>query len=93
MTEDELNRIEEGYGQVNQDLTFAIAAGSICVTLLTALVAGSIADRLFLTLLILAVLSAVVSIYTGMKWWRARKVVPAVLAAIRSRKTQPQVPQ
>lgn len=93
VTDDELKRIEDGAGQVSQDLTFAVAALSFCVAFAIALATAKFSDRLFNIFLLFVVVSALVAIYTGIRWWRARKAAPTVIATIRSRKVEPQVGQ
>ena len=93
MTDDELKRIEDGHGQVSQDLTFAVAALSFCIAFAIALATANFSDRLFNLFLLFVVVSALVAIYTGIRWWRARDAAPTVIATIRSRKVEPQVGQ
>jgi hypothetical protein len=90
VTDDELCRIEEGYGQVNQDLTFAVASATFFVSFLLAMIGGSIPDRLFPAVLALTAITAVVAAYTGIRWLRVRKQAPAVMTAIRKRRVEPQ---
>ena len=91
MTEDELKRIEEGYGQVGQDLTFAVASLASCSSFAIALATADISGRLLTIFLLLIIVSGFVALYTGARWWRARKAAPGVIAMIRSRKAEPQV--
>jgi hypothetical protein len=91
VTDDELRRIEEGFNQVGQDLTFAVASLSFCIAFAIALATASPPNRLFIIFLILVILFSLVALYTGMRWWRARKAAPAVIATIRSRRVEPQV--
>jgi len=91
VTEDELSRIEEGYGQVGQDLTFAVASFSSCLAFSTALATASFSERLFLIFLVLVIVSGLGALYTGIRWWRVRKAAPRVIATIRSRRVEPQV--
>ncbi len=93
VTEDELGRIEEGFGQVGQDYTFAVASLSCCIAFAIALATASLPAQLFIIFLSLVVISALVALYTGVRWWRVRKTAPAVIATIRSRKVEPQVTQ
>jgi hypothetical protein len=92
VTDDELSRIEEGSGRVAQDLSFALASGSIFVTLLVALLTGTFAPRTSAGLAIGALVFGLVAIYTGTRWWRERRKAPDVIAAIRRRKVDPQSP-
>lgn len=91
VTDDELKRIEDGYGQVGQDLTFAVTSLSFCLAFAIALATGTFSGRPFIILLSLVIICALVAFYTGTRWWRARKAAPTVIETIRSRKVQPQV--
>lgn len=91
VTDDELQRIEDGFGQVSQDLTFAVASFSFAISFAIAIVTVTLSDRLFAIFLSLLVIFVLVAMYTSVRWWRARKVAPAVIANIRCRKDQPQV--
>ena len=93
VTDDELRRIEYGFGQVGQDPTFAVASLSSSVAFAIALATAGLSERLFIVFLSLVVIAAIVAVYTGVRWWRARKAAPAVIAAIRSRKVEPQIAQ
>ena len=90
VTEDELKRIEDGYGQVGQDFTFAVTSLSFCIAFAIALLTGSFSERLFVILLTLAIGFAVVALYTGIRWFSARRAAPSVIATIRARKTEPE---
>lgn len=92
VTDDELRRIEDGFGQVGQDLTFAVASLSFCIAFAITLATATLSEQLFMIFLSLVVISALVALYTGVRWWRAKKAAPAVIATIRSRKVEPQVP-
>jgi hypothetical protein len=91
VTDDELRRIGEGYGHVGQDLTFAVASLSFCIAFVIALATGSFSERLFIVFWVLVITFGLVALYTGVRWWRARTVVPSVIETIRSRKVEPQV--
>ena len=91
VTDDELRRIEDGYGQVDQDLTFAVTSLSFCIAFAIALATASFSDRLLIIFSLLVVVFAFVALYTGLRWWRARQAAPIVIATIRSRKVEPQV--
>lgn len=82
VTDDELRRIEDGYGQVGQDLTFAVTSLSFCIAFTIALVTASFPERLFIIFLSLVAVFALVAIYTGIRWWRARKAAPTVITTI-----------
>ena len=90
VTDDELKRIEDGYGQVGQDLTFAVTSLSFCIAFGIALLTGKFSERLFVFLLVLVIICAVVALYTGIRWFRARRAAPNVIATIRARKTEPE---
>ena len=91
VTDDELRRIEDGFGQIGQDLTFAVASISCAITLAITLVTVRLSQQLFITFVSLIFIFAVVALYTGIRWLRARKAAPAVIATIRARKVEPQV--
>ena len=91
VTDDELRRIEEGYGQVGQDLTFAVASLSFCIAFAVTLATASFPDRLFLIFLVLVIVSGLAALYTGIRWWGVRRAAPTVIATIRSRRVEPQV--
>jgi hypothetical protein len=86
VTEDELGRLQEGCGQVGQDLTFACTSLGIFVGVLVALLVSPMPRDTFLLLLLLCLVSGAVCSYTGVKCWRSRKEFRHVLAKIRSRK-------
>ena len=90
VTDDELNRIEDAFSQVNQDLTFAVAGLSLSVAFSIALATASLSERLYSIFVSLVLISAAVALYTGVRWWRARRTAPAVIATIRSRRINPQ---
>jgi hypothetical protein len=86
VTDDELARLEEGYGHGGQDITFASTSLGIFVTSLLTLLASQLSRDINLLLLLLCLVSAAVCLYTGIKWLRSRKEFLHVLAKIRSRK-------
>ena len=92
VTDDELNRIEEGYAQVGQDLTFATASLSAGLTLLIALLTAHFSEGLRDFFIAVVVICTFVCVYTGARFLRARAKAPGVIAKIRSRKTDPDVP-
>jgi hypothetical protein len=92
VTDDELRRIEEAGGQVGQDLTFAVAALSICVSFLIALTTATLSDLTRNIFIALVIVSAVVFSYTGLRWYRTRRTGPDTIASIRRRRTEPQPP-
>jgi len=91
VTDDELGRIEEGCSQVGQDLTFAVAFLSFAIAFFITLLTGTLSDLKRGIFIVTVVVCAVVSLYTGMRWMRARKRAPNVIANIRSRKDNPEV--
>jgi hypothetical protein len=88
----ELKQIEETHGRVGQDITFAIAFFSFGLAFLIALLTATLSDSRRLIFINIVIICGVVSLYTGIRWWRARKKVPNVIASIRSRKPNPEVP-
>jgi hypothetical protein len=92
VSDQELKQIEETHGHVGQDLTFAIAFFSFGLAFLIALLTASLSDSQHLIFMNVVIICGVVSLYTGIRWWRARKKVPNVIANIRSRKPNPEVP-
>ena len=86
----ELERIEESCSSVSQDLTFAVASLSICLTLLAALLSATFTETAQTLFLVIVVVSAFVSIYTGARWYRTQTATYGILAKIRSRKVDPQ---
>lgn len=92
VTDDELRRIEDGFGQVGQDLTFAVASLSVCIAFAITLVTATLSEKLFAIFLSLVVIAALVALYTGARWWRTKRAAPTVIATIRSRKVEPEVP-
>lgn len=86
VSEDELNRIEEGYAHVGQDFSFAIASLSIGASFVVALLSASVSDRVFSFFVSIIIISGVVFLYTGIRWWSNRKKAPDAIAKIRSRK-------
>ena len=91
ITEQELERIEEGIGSVSQDLTFAVASLSAGISFLIALLAGTLSQTVFITFTIIVIVCGVVFLYTGIKWWRTKRITPNVIARIRSRRIEPEV--
>jgi hypothetical protein len=92
VTEDELRRIEDGYGQVSQDLTFAVASLTTCISFIIALVTAPLAPPVRLGFFVVVGLSGLCFIYTGSRWLRARRTTPNTIASIRSRRVAPEPP-
>ena len=90
VTDDELERIEESCSSVGQDLTFAVASLSICLTLFAALLSAPFTRTAQTLFLVIVVVSAFVSVYTGVRWYRAQTATRGIIAKIRSRKVDPQ---
>jgi hypothetical protein len=92
VTDDELCRIEEGCGRVSQDFAFATTFLSFAVAFFIALLTATYSDKLRTIFIAITVICAVGSLYTGIRWWMNKTRVPDVIAKIRSRRTEPQVP-
>ena len=92
VTDDELRRIEEGSGQVDQDLTFAVAFLSFAIAFLITLSTVTLSDLMRSIFIAVIIICTVVFLYTGARWWRRRKTASNVIASIRSRKDNPEVP-
>jgi len=92
LTDDEICRIEEVCGQVNQDFSFATTFLSFGIAFLLALLTATFSERLHTIFIIVVVICGIGFLYTGIPWWGQRKKVPDVVAKIRSRKTEPQAP-
>lgn len=90
VTDDEIRRIEDGCSNVGQDLTFAVASLSICASFSVALLTATLTQAVRAFFIGIVIISAVVCVYTGSKWWQTRKATPDTIAKIRSRKTEPQ---
>ena len=93
VTDDELKRLEEGCSQVGQDLTLAVACFSFFVAFLIALLTATFSSVVGIIFVIVDIGSGLVGIYTGVRWWRSREKTPNVMAQIRSRKVEPEVPR
>jgi len=92
ITDDEMCRIEEGCGHVSQDFGFATFFLSFGVAFFIALVSAQFSDKLRPVFIVVVVICGVGALYTGIRWWMQKGKVPEVIAKIRSRKTEPQVP-
>jgi hypothetical protein len=92
LTDDELSRIEEGCGQVAQDLTFATTLLSFGGAFLIALLTATFSEKLRTIFIAVVIICGLGFLYTAIRWWQKRKVVPNVIAKIRSRKIEPEVP-
>lgn len=84
---DQLDRIEEDCGQVDHDLTFSIATGSIAITLCATLLTTEASDSVQTIFIVATVVCFLVSLYTGIRWFRRRRSIPKVLQIIRSRQS------
>jgi Flp pilus assembly protein TadB len=91
VTDDELRRVEEGSGQVGQDLTFAVASLSFATAFLITLCTTSLTDPLRSIFIAVVIVCTVVFLYTGARWWRTRRIASRVITSIRSRKDNPDV--
>jgi hypothetical protein len=59
---------------------------------LIALVTAEFSDPARTIFIAFVILSAVVSLYTGLRWHRTRRTGPETIASIRRRRTEPQPP-
>lgn len=92
VTDDELRRIEEGTGQIGEDLTFAVAALSFAIAFLITLATTPLTDLLKTIFIAVIIICTIVFFYTGARWWRVRTTASKAIASIRSRKDNPEVP-
>jgi Flp pilus assembly protein TadB len=92
VTDDELTRIEEASGHVDQDFTFAVAFLSFAIAFAITLVTATLSDLIRSIFILVIIICTIVFLYTGTRWWRTRKSAPKVIASIRSRKENPEVP-
>jgi hypothetical protein len=84
--EDELRRIEEHVSHVGEDLTFALAYGSSCITFLLTLLTANVSHPLISKgLMVSAVVFGVLFALRWTKWWRSRRQPAEALATIRAR--------
>ena len=90
VTEDQLDLIEESCRSLSQDLSFAIASLSVCASFVIALFSASPSAAVRYVYIVVAVVSIVVSLYTGCRWWRQRRTSPGIIQKIRSRKMDPE---
>jgi len=92
VTDDEMCRIEEGCGRVSQDFAFATSFLSFGVAFFIALMTATFSETRRTAFIIVVVICGIVVFYTGVRWWMQKGKVPEVIAKIRSRKTEPQIP-
>ena len=92
VTHDELCRIEEGCGRVSQDFAFATNFLSFGIAFVIAILTAAYSERVRTIFITITLICAVGFLYTGVRWWMNRTRVPGVIASIRGRKTEPQVP-
>jgi len=92
VTDDEIKRIEEGMGQVGEDLTFAVASLSFAIAFFITLSTVPLTDLLQTIFIAIVIICVIVFLYTGVRWWRARTTASNVITSIRSRKDNPDVP-
>ncbi len=88
----ELLRIEEGCGQVGQDLTFCVAALSVGVSFGIALATATLSALIRDIFIVVIFFSGACSLYTGIKWLRTRRITPDTIASIRRRRVAPEPP-
>lgn len=92
ITDDEMCRIEEGCGRVGQDFAFATSFLSFGIAFFIALETATFSEVLRIVFIIVVILCGIGTLYTGARWWIQKGQVPSVIAKIRSRKTEPQIP-
>lgn len=86
VSSDELDRIEEGYGQVGNNLTFAVGSLSMASTIAVSMLTTVASEAWQATGLVLLIMFTLVLLVSGGNWLKARKRAPKVLNSIRSRK-------
>ena len=86
VTDAELTSMETSHGQVGQDFTIAVTSLSLGVAFVLALLTGTFQPAWETTIKILTAMCGFSFIYTGIRWWRTRNVLPRVITEIRSRK-------
>ncbi|MEK6702213.1 MAG: hypothetical protein AABZ53_08115 [Planctomycetota bacterium] len=87
---DQLDRIKEECSQVGHDLSFALAAGgSGLTTVTTLLTVPQLTDKQQGLFLVLSIALGLVFLYTGVRWFWARRKAPAIIDSIR-RSDQPE---
>jgi hypothetical protein len=92
VTDDEMCRIEEGCGRVSEDFAFAMSFLSFGVAFLIALMTATFSETRRIVFVIIVVVCGIGFLYTGVRWLMQKEKVPEVIAKIRSRKTEPEVP-
>ena len=90
VTDDELQRIEDGCAHISQDLTFAVASISAFISFLVAALTTTLTPTKQTIFISIEIGFGVVGIYTGWRWWHTRRVTPETIRKIRSRRTEPQ---
>ena len=91
VTEDELQRIEDGTSQVAQDFAVMLTSISACIAFLIALGTGTFDATRGLSFRAAIGVFGVTAIYTGWKWLRHRKTAANVIKKIHSRKEDPEI--
>ena len=89
VTADELELLDNSCHGLGQDLSFAIGSASIAVSFVIALSSADPRDTVRTVYVLVTLVFAVVFLYTGSKWWRARRTSPPIIERIRSRKMDP----
>ena len=89
VADDELNRIEEAATNVGNEFATMLASISIMFSLLIALTQGTFETEVDILIKAAVAVSALVSLYMGIKWGRHRSSVSRILSHIRSRRTEP----
>ena len=90
VTEDQLDLIDESCRSLSQDLSFAIASLSVCVSFAIALSSANPQATVRYVYIVVVVVSLAVSLYTGCRWLRRRRKSPEIIKKIRSRKMDPE---
>ncbi len=89
VTEDELNRLEEGCSNIGQDLQFATVSLSLVCAFIIALLTTTMSESVRQGFGIAVAICVIVFLYAGARWWRARKITPPVISRIRKREDDP----
>jgi hypothetical protein len=86
ITGQELDQMERETLSVSEDFSFALAALSIAVTIASVLFTVTIeSERVFNSFLIVMILGFVVTLYCGIRWFRARKAFKTAVHQIKNR--------
>lgn len=91
VTDAELIAIETGHGQVGQDFITATVSLTLLVAFLIALVTGTFSSSWQVAFEIAVAVCAVVFVYTSIRWWQRKGIMPTTIASIRSRKVAEEI--